>query len=260
MGAHRAAQLPNCAGRGRIQGKFRRISGKLRSPCADRSFSCVNRRRRGGKLCRLQCTLYASGNEFLRRGALSEQDVIFLDICMPGLDGIETARRLRGEDPRIPIVFVTSSEEYVWDALPLHPFDYLRKPYDDARVRKLLDDLLAALGRPEPELRVARQLIQVPFRRIHYALAQNHFVSVCTDEGEHRATATFAQIQEQLCGDPRFLLCNRGVVVNMDKVLRFEGDAIQMLQGPAFPVRQKDKGRLFAAFTQYQFRHMRREL
>ena len=38
--------------------------------------------------CRLQCTLYASGNEFLRRGALSEQDVIFLDICMPGLDGI----------------------------------------------------------------------------------------------------------------------------------------------------------------------------
>ena len=212
--------------------------------------------------CRLQCTLYASGNEFLRRGALSEQDVIFLDICMPGLDGIETARYLRGEDPRIPIVFVTSSEEYVWDALPLHPFDYLRKPYDDARARKLLDDLLAALGRPEPELelRVARQLIQVPFRRIHYALAQNHFVSVCTDEGEHRATATFARIQEQLCGDPRFLLCNRGVVVNMDKVLRFEGDAIQMLQGPAFPVRQKDKGRLFAAFTQYQFRHMRREL
>ena len=60
--------------------------------------------------CRLQCTLYASGNEFLRRGALSEQDVIFLDICMPGLDGIETARYLRGEDPRIPIVFVTSSE------------------------------------------------------------------------------------------------------------------------------------------------------
>ena len=107
---------------------------------------------------------------------------------------------------------------------------------------------------------MARQLIQVPFRRIHYALAQNHFVSVCTDEGEHRATATFARIQEQLCGDPRFLLCNRGVVVNMGKVLRFEGDAIQMLQGPAFPVRQKDKGRLFAAFTQYQFRHMRREL
>ena len=129
-------------------------------------------------------------------------------------------------------------------------------------MRTLLDDLLLALAHPEPELelRVARQLILVPFGKIHYALAQNHYVSVRTDEGEYRATATFAQIQEALCAEPRFLPCNRGVIVNMDKVLRFEGDAIQMLSGAAFPVRQKDKGRLFAAFTQYQFRHMRREV
>ena len=86
------------------------------------------------------------------------------------------------------------------------------------------------------------------------------WLSVRTGEGEYRATATFAPIQQSLCADPRFLLCNRGVVVNMDKVLRFESDAIQMLNGMSFPVRQKDKGRLFAAFTQYQFRHMRREL
>ena len=126
----------------------------------------------------------------------------------------------------------------------------------------LLDDLLAVLGRPEPELelRVARQIILVPFGRIEYALAQNHYVSVRTGEGEYRATATFAPIQQSLCADPRLLLCKRGVVVNMDKVLRFESDAIQMLNGMSFPVRQKDKGRLFAAFTQYQFRHMRREL
>ena len=130
------------------------------------------------------------------------------------------------------------------------------------RVQEMLDDLLAVLGRPEPELelRVARQIILVPFSRIEYALAQNHYVSVRTGEGEYRATATFAPIQQSLCADPRFLLCNRGVVVNMDKVLRFESDAIQMLNGMSFPVRQKDKGRLFAAFTQYQFRHMRREL
>lgn len=212
--------------------------------------------------CQLQCTPYQSGSVFLRTAAPQSFDVIFLDICMPGLNGIETARRLRDAAPKTPLVFVTSAAEYVWDALPLHPFDYLCKPFDDARVRRLLDDLLLTLSHPEPELelRVARQLILVPFGKIHYALAQNHYVSVLTDEGEYRATATFAQIQERLCAEPRFLLCNRGVVVNMDRVLRFEGDAIQMLGGAAFPVRQKDKSRLFAAFTQYQFRHMRREV
>ena len=205
---------------------------------------------------------FDSSESFLSGFVPGDDSLIFLDICMPGLNGIETARRLRAAQPKTPVVFVTSSPEYVWDALPLHPFDYLRKPYDGARVRTLLDDLLLALAHPEPELelRVARQLILVPFGKIHYALAQNHYVSVRTGEGEYRATATFAPIQQSLCADPRFLLCNRGVVVNMDKVLRFESDAIQMLNGMSFPVRQKDKGRLFAAFTQYQFRHMRREL
>ena len=180
--------------------------------------------------CQLQCTQFPDGGAFLRAAQTQRFDAVFLDICMPGLSGIETARRLRGQSAKLPIVFVTSSEEAVWDALPLHPFDYLRKPYDERRVHALLDDLLAVLGRPEPELelRVARQ--------------------------------TCVPIQQSLCADPRLLLCNRGVVVNMDKVLRFESDAIQMLNGMSFPVRQKDKGRLFAAFTQYQFRHMRREL
>ncbi len=56
------------------------------------------------------------------------------------------------------------------------------------------------------------------------------------------------------------MVCNRGIIINMSAVLRFENDCIQMLDGTQFPVRQKDKGHLFATFTQYQFRHMRREI
>ena len=48
--------------------------------------------------------------------------------------------------------------------------------------------------------------------------------------------------------------------MNMDKVLRLDSDCFEMLDGTCLPVRQKDKNSLFAQFTQYQFRHMRREL
>ena len=51
----------------------------------------------------------------------------------------------------------------------------------------------------------------------------------------------------------------RGVIINMSKVLRFEGDCIEMLDGTHLPVRQKDKNSLLAQFTQYQFRGMQRE-
>ena len=118
------------------------------------------------------------------------------------------------------------------------------------------------LQHPEPEIEVrfARKLMRLPYSKVYYALAQNHFVRIMSDEGECRATGIFAQVEKELCADPRFLVCNRGIIINMSAVLRFENDCIQMLDGTQFPVRQKDKGRLFATFTQYQFRHMRREI
>lgn len=204
---------------------------------------------------------YGRGDELLVRFKPGMYQLVFLDICMEGTNGIETARQLRQMDSKVLIVFVTSSAEYVWDSFSIHPFEYLLKPYDDARVAKVLQDAAKALDQTESELevRVARQTIMLPFGKIDYALAQNHFVCIMTDDGEQRATGVFSQIQERLCTDPRFLVCNRGVIINMDKVLRFENDQIQMRDGSGFPVRQKDKGRLFAEFTQYQFRHMRRK-
>lgn len=144
----------------------------------------------------------------------------------------------------------------------MHPFDYLLKPFEQARIRQLLDDLLRILQHPEPEIEVrfARKLMRLPYSKVYYALAQNHFVRIMSDEGECRATGIFAQVEKELCADPRFLVCNRGIIINMSAVLRFENDCIQMLDGTQFPVRQKDKGRLFATVTQYQFRHMRREI
>lgn len=91
-------------------------------------------------------------------------------------------------------------------------------------------------------------------------MAQNHFVRVVSEDGECRAACGFAQVEEKLRTEENFMSCNRGIVINMDKVLRFEDDCIEMLDGTRLPVRQKDKNALFAHFTQYQFRHMRREL
>lgn len=179
-----------------------------------------------------------------------------------GTSGIETAQQLRRADPKVLIVFVTSSPEYVWDAFPVHPFDYLLKPYEEEKFRKLAAELRRVLCRTEPELevRIARQTVQLPLRKVLYAMAQNHFVRVVSEDGECRAACGFAQVEEKLRTEENFMSCNRGIVINMDKVLRFEDDCIEMLDGTRLPVRQKDKNALFAHFTQYQFRHMRREL
>ena len=210
-----------------------------------------------------ECTWFTCGDDFLRTATEPGlYAVVFLDICMAGTNGIETARRLRQADPEVLIVFVTSSPEYVWDAFPVHPFDYLLKPYQEEKFVHLAAELRRALRCKEPELeiRIARQSIQLPLRKVLYAMAQNHFVRVVSEDGECRAACGFAQVEEKLRTEENFMSCNRGIVINMDKVLRFEDDCIEMLDGTRLPVRQKDKNALFAHFTQYQFRHMRREL
>ena len=170
----------------------------------------------------LVCDHYESGDAFLQAFPSKNHQVVFLDICMEGTNGIETARILRRTDP----------------------------------------DLLLVLFRAEPELevRIARQQVHLPLRKIQYAMAQNHYVRIVSDDGECRAVSTFSQVEQLLRAQENFIVCNRGVILNMDKVLRLDSDCFEMLDGTRLPVRQKDKNTLFAQFTQYQFRHMRREL
>ena len=210
----------------------------------------------------LVCDHYESGDAFLAAFPSKNYQVVFLDICMEGTNGIETARILRRADPDLLLVFVTSSPEYVWDAFPVHPFDYLLKPYREEKLFQLADELRRVLFRAEPELevRIARQQVHLPLRKIQYAMAQNHYVRIVSDDGECRAVSTFSQVEQLLRAQENFIVCNRGVILNMDKVLRLDCDCCEMLDGTCLPVRQKDKNSLFAQFTQYQFRHMRREL
>lgn len=210
----------------------------------------------------LVCDHYESGDAFLAAFPSKNYQVVFLDICMEGTNGIETARILRRADPDLLLVFVTSSPEYVWDAFPVHPFDYLLKPYREEKLFQLADELRRVLFRAEPELevRIARQQVHLPLRKIQYAMAQNHYFRIVSDDGECRTVSTFSQVEQLLRAQENFIVCNRGVILNMDKVLRLDSDCFEMLDGTCLPVRQKDKNSLFAQFTQYQFRHMRREL
>ena len=96
----------------------------------------------------------------------------------------------------------------------------------------------------------------------HYIIPDypSDIARIVSDDGECRTVSTFSQVEQLLRAQENFIVCNRGVILNMDKVLRLDSDCFEMLDGTRLPVRQKDKNTLFAQFTQYQFRHMRREL
>ena len=208
----------------------------------------------------LTCESFPSGEAFLSRFSRDAFDLVFMDIFMGGISGIDAAQAAREADPRCLIVFLTTSPDFALQSFPLHPFDYLLKPVALPRLQKLVQDSLLSLGTPEPEIevRVPRQVLRLPLSSILYAVARNHVTVIVTTEGEYKSLSTFGELQSALLRDARFLLCNRGVIINMDAVHQFDDGRILMTDGAQFAVRQKSKGQLFNTFTQYQFSSMRK--
>ena len=186
--------------------------------------------------------------------------LVFLDIMMGGMNGIELAQHLRRRDAGLLIVFLTSSREYAFDAFPLHPFDYLIKPYAAAAVRSVLDEALRSLSaaRPEITVRVSRGELRLPVDRLVSAVSHAHAVDLRTVDGQTvRSTMTFAEI-EALLADERFLLVNRGVLVNMDHARSLDGDVLKMDDGASYPLRTRGRADLTGRFLQYQILRMKR--
>ena len=150
--------------------------------------------------------LAANGVEALRAINEDEPDIAFLDIRMPGLTGIELAKRI---DTRTHVVFVTAFDQYAVEAFDREVVDYLLKPVTDERLakaverlqRKLasaerppaLDDVLAKLARAIPgaggRLRWIRALKgelvqQIAVDDVLYFQASDKYTCVITREGE----------------------------------------------------------------------------
>lgn len=84
--------------------------------------------------------------------ALYEQlrpDVVFLDVEMPGISGVDCARRIIDINPRVCLIFATAHEQYMKDAFELYAFDYLLKPFDIERALETYRRIAQTLSRSQ---------------------------------------------------------------------------------------------------------------
>lgn len=188
--------------------------------------------------------------------------IVFMDIIMNSMDGIQTAERLRAMDAKALLIFTTSSREYAFDAFPLHPFDYIIKPCAQEKIAHVLKDAVRFLETPDPVLnvRVSRSVYSIPLRSISAILSNDHFVDVRLSDGRCiLCSMAFHEAEAGLNGDSRFMLCNRGVIINMNCVasLSREKDAFIMNDGSHYAIRVKGRAQILSDFTQYQIARMR---
>lgn len=198
--------------------------------------------------------MFASAEDFLPVFTPGAYDLVFLDICMNEMNGIELARELRADDTSVLIVFQTTAAEYAFDAFPLHPFDYLIKPCSQEAVDNVLEEALRVLEVGDPEIQVSavRATFSVPLRSIVAIMSSGHNTELLLTNNQHLvSTESFKSIGAKIEGDARFLTINRGITINMDHVLAPEGDNMRMKDGSRYPIRVNGRAGVLSTFSQY---------
>lgn len=186
-----------------------------------------------------------NGREAVELFETHEPDVVFLDVHMPGCNGIEAARSMAG---RTAIVFVTAYEQYAVQAFERGAIDYLVKPFDEARLAQtvarlkerfapgktesvaapadgLLEQLaqhMRAQGGPKRHLQwikasVGTTVRLIPVEQVHYLRSDEKYTLVVWEGGEALIRKTIRELADEL--DPeRYAQIHRSVIVNLARV------------------------------------------
>ncbi|HEX5311391.1 LytTR family DNA-binding domain-containing protein [Aquabacterium sp.] len=155
-------------------------------------------------------------------------DVVFLDIAMPGRDGLQLARALRAEGRAPAFVFVTAHPEHAVAAFEIEALDYLTKPIRLERLEASLQRWhqrqpaadAAAGDEPDEALRVVERgaWVRVPFRDLVYCKAEQKHVTVRTAAQAWQLDVSLNDLEQRL--GPRFVRVHRNALVARDAMTR----------------------------------------
>lgn len=178
----------------------------------------------------------ASAAEALELAAGVPYDVVFIDVEMPGLSGLDAASLVHGRSGAgVPqLVFVTAHEQYAIEAFAVEALDYLLKPVDPERLAQVVRRL--AKGRPPPAQQVEKipvvsggETVLLDWNDIHWVGADGDYSRVHTRERSYLCTRSLRQLEEVL-PPARFVRIHRSHLVNLAKVtaVKRAGDRLRL--------------------------------
>jgi two-component system LytT family response regulator len=168
-----------------------------------------------------------NGTEALALVDLVEPDLMFVDVQMPGMSGIELAAALP-EDRTPTIVFITAYDEFALRAFDVHALDYVLKPIDETRFAEAIrraraqHELGAKRLPPKPPLttklsiRDGDSIVFVPVDDIDWVEAADYYVEIHAGDASYLMRETMQRLQSML--DERFIRIHRSRLVNRDRV------------------------------------------
>ena len=156
------------------------------------------------------CCEYENGEAFLEASKIQNFTVLFLDIYMDGINGIEIAKNFRKFNKDCMLIFTTTSRDHALEGFQVRAMHYLVKPYSEEDLISLFDEILSRIPAPEKilEIKINGSDFQVPFKTIIHAEHFSHMIRIFTTTGKELVIRqSFGTFTAPLIEDSRFFIC-----------------------------------------------------
>lgn len=168
-------------------------------------------------------------SDFLDSLSSTSYAVVLLDICMPGLTGIDVAREIRESGTECGVIFLTTSREYAVEAFEVNAVQYLIKPYTQSSLDDALDKAMKHVDKPERFIvkKVDGVMRRFSVDKIVLVESDKHYVEIITSDGDVcRIRATIDELCEDLKEFGNFAQPHKSYLVNMKYVKSVSSDSV----------------------------------
>ena len=192
--------------------------------------------------------VYPSGEEFMAEWPTSP-DMVFLDIQMAGVNGIDVAKKIRKTNEHTVIIFITNNPQYSLSGYSVDALDYLIKPPTSDMLEQLIPHAIRRLGmmdRSRLAIRNMDGLHMINLCDVNYIELKNRRVNIHTQTNNVSSMGSLNSLEEQL---PRtFFRCHSAFIVNLSAVECLKGQDV-IVAGTAIPISKHRRKEFVNALT-----------
>ena len=202
----------------------------------------------------IYCQIFSDGSEF-PAASLGKWDLILLDIEMPKLDGLSTARHIREQNEDVLIIFITQMAQYAINGYEVGALDYILKPvtYPVFSVKFRRAQQIIQKRQPKSiAVTSGGVTMQLSLDQLHYIEINNHTLTYHTVNGSYSATGskTIRALENELFQYGLFR-CNQCYLVNLKHVTQIEKDTILLRDGTQLTISRSRRKEFLQALSSY---------
>ncbi len=179
---------------------------------------------------RYEIEAFENGYDFLEEN-MTSFDIIFMDIDMPGINGMETATKIRQKNIQTPLIFVTNLPQYAIDGYKVNALDFILKPMTFADLSLAMKRALSLISKEENGefvLNIHGALTKFKATDVLYIDMSKHDVNIHKSDNTTVIFRSSLNKIEPLLDKRIFFKCNSGCIVNLNKITYMKGDILIM--------------------------------